>query len=118
MDNLLMIGIYRRPGCRASVVFRKGNEIIYRITTIMDAPGLVSALRLYGSDLQKDQAEPKFVFEILCAKNRHRVLEIGLFKGIATFFVFEKIKGVVDLCFKWCGSIKELADSIGNFTVM
>jgi len=92
--------------------------MIYRITTITDAPVLVDALRAYEGYLVKNLADPKFVFELLCPRNRHRVLEIGLLKGNASCCVFEKAGHVMDLCFKWRGSEMDLVNAMRQFTVM
>ncbi|MES2458569.1 MAG: hypothetical protein V4594_23650 [Bacteroidota bacterium] len=118
MNNLLTIGIYRRSGRQASLVFRKGNQMIYRITAITDAPVLVNALRVYEHNLYKNLADPKFVVEVLCPRNRQRVLEISLLKGMASCCVFEKAGSAMDLCFKWRGSEMDLVNSMRQFTVM
>ena len=113
----LIISIYRRPGKKASVVFRR-NKVLYRITTVEDAPAVVKAFRSYEIDLKNKEAEPDFVFEIICPRKRHRVVEIGLRGEKAHLCVYEMAGEELKLCFKWDGSRKVLFQAVWQFTLM
>jgi hypothetical protein len=117
MNSSLMICIYRRPGKQASVVFRK-SKVLYRITTVEYAPAVVSVFRSYEDALKKNEADPDFVFEILCPKKRHRIVEIGLSGQKAHLCVFEMVGEELKLCFKWTGSREVLREGLGHFTLM
>lgn len=117
MDVSFAMSIYRRPGNRASLVFRRG-KLLYRITTVENAAFVVNELRGYESDLVKGLAERNFVFEVLCPKNRHRVVEVGLNGQKAVLCVYEMEGELLALRFKWEGNKVVLAEVLRQFRVM
>ncbi|WP_285057956.1 hypothetical protein [Pedobacter ginsengisoli] len=118
MNSSLTISIYRRAGRQASLVFRRGNKVLYRITTVEHAQAVVRVFGGYEADLKKNEAEPEFVFEILCPRKRNRAVEIGLDGGRAHLYVYELVSGELSPCFRWNGSRDELFEALGQLSLM
>lgn len=117
MNSSLTIGIYRRTGKRASVLFRRG-KVLHRITTVEFAPAVVGAFREYADMLKRNETGADFVFEILCPRKRHRVVEIGLSGQKAHLCVYKMVGEELKLCFRWSGSREVLREAVMQFTLM
>lgn len=110
MCNVLTLSVYRKKGNKAALVFRR-NRMLYRITTIENARHIIKELNVYGSELLKQQATPKYILKMLCPGNRIRVLEIGLQSKNAYLNVWDLNGPLTKCCFKWEGAVEQLTDA-------
>jgi len=119
MNNVLTIGVYPKGGKRASVVFRKNRNILYRITTLERADLFVCDMYHYTVDLSKKREEPEFLVELHSTRKRCHALEIALADDRnAELRVYEMIDGCAKLCFKWKGLRDELSACLQDFGIM
>ena len=116
MSKFLQISIYRRPGDRASVVFRKYG-LLYRITTIERARFFTQQLDSYESDLKKGRADSQFIMQISSPRKRNRVLEIGLKGDVVMLNVYEALNGFMKPQFTWTGAKDSLFETLKDFSV-
>ncbi|RZM17887.1 MAG: hypothetical protein EOO88_42165 [Pedobacter sp.] len=116
MSKFLQISIYRRPGDRASLVFRK-NGVLYRITTIERAKLFARQLDNYEYDLKKDCAKTEFIMQISSPRRRNWVIEIGLKGEGVTLKVYEALNGFMKLQFEWNGNKAALIHALEDFSV-